>query len=390
MSRFVFVLKNYFLGIKLNLFLILQCCFMLIIINANVSDSFYLGSSAYYLRTVPDNMHFFSGSVKSNVELGNSDEFLEFVSELETYESVSGVGYQFESSAIIKGEERVSMPFIVLNSIMAKIQYPLSSGEWFSSNAEGTVEEIIIGGQISSRYSVGEKVTLLVPKLNDSQIEYEEFNAVIVGKLANPTWIIDLGVSSNKTTYVNMFTSYENIILTNSSTLRDRVNTFRCPLSSIMLELSDSNDVGELSVHGQLVDFKNIEENSIAAFKNSIYEKIPSVSLIFMAIAAGIIGITCIYIERYKKIFKTYFLCGATKFSCMICCIINNIITCLIAILLSIFLCHIPKIQEFFFTRNIFGFPNVLASFIFAFLVIVLTIVAFLFNNEFGNNKEDG
>ncbi|MBQ2884474.1 MAG: hypothetical protein IJE43_11995 [Alphaproteobacteria bacterium] len=377
MSRLIFYIKNYKINLKMNLFIIIQLVFMLLIVNANVSDVMYLRNTAYYCKEVPQNIYFLSGATKGSVLLGDVAEFYSFVDELNQSSAILDVGYQLEDGVYIKDEDDQVIPYIYLNSTMQEIEYPLKKGEWFSKSTKDDRIQIVIGGEIGKRYKVGETIRLLDAIKIDNKIEYREIDAEIIGILKDPSYVINLGVSASRPTYNNLYDEYQNVILSNSDIVIDYDGVVRYPLGSVTVKLDDDADKDSITKYGQLFSFNDIEENSKTSYFKNIMNKLPSVLIIIAAVVFGLVGTTYLYVYRYMKTTTIYYLTGLSKKKCQYLITSNNLISLIVAVIVSILLLLFnEELRESLFARNPIGVANIVITLGFAMVVALISNIA--------------
>lgn len=361
----------------MNLFIIIQLVFMLLIVNANVSDVMYLRNTAYYCNEVPQNIYFLSGATKGSVLLGDVAEFYSFVDELNQSSAILDVGYQLEDGVYIKDEDDQVIPYIYLNSTMQEIEYPLKKGEWFSKSTKDDRIQIVIGGEIGKRYKVGETIRLLDAIKIDNKIEYREIDAEIIGILKDPSYVINLGVSASRPTYNNLYDEYQNVILSNSDIVIDYVGVVRYPLGSVTVKLDDDADKDSITKYGQLFSFNDIEENSKTSYFKNIMNKLPSVLIIIAAVIFGLVGTTYLYVYRYMKTTTIYYLTGLSKKKCQYLITSNNLISLIVAVIVSILLLLFnEELRESLFARNPIGVANIVITLSFAMVVASISNIA--------------
>lgn len=377
MSKLIFCIKNYKINLKMNLFIILQLVFMILIINANVSDVMYLRDTTYYCKDVPSNIYFLSGATKGSVMLGDVREFFDFVEELNQNDAISDVGYQLEDGVYIRGKDNQVIPYIYLNPTMQEIQYPLKSGTWFNDSTSENLIQIVIGGDIGRSYKVGEIIQVLDAVKVDNKIEYRQISAEVIGILKDPSYVINLGVSASRPTYSNLYDEYKNIILSNSDVVIDYDGIVRYPLGSVTVKLAEDADPNSISRYGQLFNFSDIEENSRTSYYNNIMDKLPSVLITVTAVVFGLIGTTYLYVCRFMKTITIYFLTGMSKKKCQFFISSNHLISLFVALIVSVLLVTFnERLRESLFARNPIGFVNIIATMAFAFVVVVAANIA--------------
>ena len=376
MNKLRLFFKSYKFNIILNILLTLQLCFSFLIINANISDVVYTSKANNYVSFVPDNVVYFSGSIRNNVPMGDVDSFFHYTETLRTSEGVLDVGYQLEDGVILEKDTSITIPCLYLNDTMQMVEYNLKEGRWFStSNNANEHCEIIIGGNISGDYEVGEVISMYSARLVNQKVTYKTIQAEIVGKLDIPAMAIDLGYLSNKPQYINLFKKYGNVVLTNSDEVIKYDTIVKYPLSSIVVHLDETCDISQLSHQGQLISFHSIADNSLHALKDNITNKLPSILSIFLIVFLSITGTTFINIFKSMKYISIFYLNGMSKNWCAVLVIFHNMISLFVGLILSILLSKSETIRTLLLIKDVWGIYNIMVSLLIILMTIAISVI---------------
>lgn len=371
MGKIRLYILNMRANLLLNIILVLQMGFVFLIINANISDLLYQRETNYYLKELPSNVYFLSGTVSMNVQEGNKNAFFDFVKRLEDENHIK-VGYQIEDGVFLKDYSRNMLSCFYLNSVMKKLQYPLSDGYWFDESDSNQIE-VILGGTIAEQYEVGESIIIYQRIINtDNKAEYFQTEAIVIGKLERPVLIFELGIASNYPTYRNLFKEYENIILTDQLFFIEK-EYIRYPLSSLIFEDLEENTKQSLSDYGQIFTFKQINEYSKKSYFDNIKSKIAPNLILLIIIIFGIIGTTYLFVYKCMKTISIFFLCGMNRNMNRKLLVLNNMIIVFWGFIFFIILYFQEKIQEKLFARAVLGWWNLAASFIIFLISFLIT-----------------
>ena len=357
-------LKILFLQFRLNLilntFFIAECVLVFLVVNSSISTLLYSGYLGKYARFSPEITFFLSGAITNNVEVGKTEEFEHLVEEIRLVEGVSGVGYQISESFLSGENEDLIVNGFVLNHDMLGIKYPLRSGEWFD-DLSSPETQVILGGEIADLYKTGEIITLHKLEVIGGSLQYVPITAKVIGKMHDPAFVVNLNFSSNRPDYINMFESYQNIILTNDPALIAKED-IRYPVMSLLVFADPDADLShvrqELSAFGQPFDF----------FEVRLARQLPTVGIMIFGILFGIMGITYLGIYQNMKTLSIYYLHGMSRRECALVNVLLNTVMLVISLGISALLYFVPFVHNNLFERALIGIQNYLFSL--AFIVI--------------------
>lgn len=368
------IVKSYRMNLFQNIFMIIQLVILLILFNSVVSGLIYDGKISNYIDDYKETTVFLSGAVENNVPASDSEQFLYLVENLKTINGVKDVGYTIEESSFVNDNENAIIKTIYLNKYMSTIEYPLSSGKWFSK--ESADMQIIIGGELNHKYDIGDHINLSRIYYGDG-MQTKDFDAVIVGKLKNPALVMDLNYSSNRPILQNLFESEPNIILTNNDCIIDQSNLY-FPLGSLILETEKditAASIKELEQYGQYHSLDSIQANSILIMNETIKQSLPPLIILFISILFGFIGFTYLYTYKFMKNLSVLYICGANIGLLNRLVISQSAISCLISTVVFVFVQAIPIFKEIFFRRALWGAWNCIITVGVVVLVFIITLI---------------
>lgn len=369
------IFKSYRLNLFQNIFMIVQLTILLILFNSTVSGFIYDGKIANYITDYKKTTILLSGAVENNLSASDSDQFLSLVDNLKSINGVKDVGYTIEESSFVNGNENTIIKTIYLNKYMCSIEYPLSSGEWFSE--ENKDMQIIIGGELNHQYDIGDRIKLSRIYYGNG-VQTENFDAVIIGKLKNPAFVMNLNYSSNRPILQNLFESEPNIILTDNDGIIDQSNLY-FPLGSLVLDTEkniSSDSIQELEQYGQYHSLDSIQTDSISIMNETIKQSLPPLIILLISILFGFIGFTYLYTYKFMKNLSVLYLCGANKGILKYLVVSQSTLSCLIAMIIFIPIQAIPATQEIFFRRALWGPWNCIITVGIVISVFIITLIS--------------
>lgn len=360
--RFLFTLKNFWLNRFQNIFMILQIIVILLLLNSMISNVMYNGRLNNYIRNKEQNFYLLSGAVSSTVNPGVIGAFDDFINRLESIDGVKGVGYQIEESVILDKAPDDIISLFYLNPTMSELVYPLSSGRWFQSGG-GDEAEIVIGGELTRRYRVGDRVVMKRATYRTGTLTYDDIPVKIVGELRNPPMVITLNYRSNQPTFSNVFESYENVVLCNHADVLDTQMLYT-PMESVLIQLEDRPGFAEqdLTAYGQLFSFQEIEAIGQSLLHKQIREVLPSFLILLSAITLGLIGTTFLFVFKYIKNLSIYHICGMSRRRIGLLIFSQSLLDIVIAFIISSILFYVPLINQVLFQRTTMGLFNLVGT----------------------------
>lgn len=389
MKRMLLLAAQFRLNFLSNVFFIIQCTMVLLLVNSTLSDILYGGYvGRYYTNLDKDRTIFLSSAVKNNVQDWDSERFYELVDDISAISGVSGVGYQMEEAFLAGGNEDVIVQALVLSEDMTGIRYPLSQGRWFDgAGASGGQTQVILGGEIARLYETDEIITLYRLNGTDSGRQYVPVEARVIGKMRAPGFALDLNFASNQPEYVNMFLPYSSLILTDDQSLicSDHI---RFPALSLLVFAKQDADVQavkeELRRYGQPFDFHEVDGFYNAAVSYRLANQLPTTGIMVLGILFGVIGITYLGIYQNMKALSVYQLCGMSRKGCAYMNVVLNAAMLVISLFCAILLYFVPAVQDYLFRRAMFGTYNLVFSAVF---ITVVMGISFLISYGFSKRS---
>lgn len=377
------------LNIFSNLFFVIQCIMVFLLVNSTLSDILYGGYvGRYYTNLDKDRTIFLSSAVKNHVQHGDSEGFFELVEGISDISGVSGVGYQMEEAFLAGRNEDVIVQALVLSEDMTGIRYPLSQGRWFDgAGASGGQTQVILGGEIARLYETGEIITLYRLMRTDSGLQYVPVEARVIGKMRAPSFALDLNFASTQPEYVNMFVPYSSLVLTDDQSLISP-DDVRFPMLSLLVFIRQDADVQavkeELRRYGQPFDFHEVDGFYNAGVSHRLANQLPTTGIMVLGILFGVIGITYLGIYQNMRSISVYYLCGMSRRRCAYMNAALNAAMLAVSLFCAVLLYFVPAVQDYLFRRAMFGAYNLIFSV--AFIAVVMGI-SFLISYGFSKKS---
>lgn len=393
MKKLMLLVAQFRLNLRSNLFFIIQCTLVFLLVNSTISDILYGGFvGRYYTNLDKDRTFFLSSAVSNHVPFGDSDGFYRLVEEISAIDGVSGVGYQVEEAFLAGKNEDVIVQALILNGAMADIQYPLSQGRWFDgTGVSGGQTQVILGGEIARLYETDESITLYQRRtVADGSRQYVPVEAKVIGKMRAPSFALSLNTASTQPVYDNLFVPYSSLILTDDLSLlytdgKDEI--LRYPSMSLMVFAKQDADVQavkeSLRRYGKPFDFHEVDGFYNAAVAYRLANQLPTTGIMVLGLLFGVTGITYLGIYQNMKALSVYHLYGMSRKGCAYMNVVLNAAMLVISLSLAILLRFVPAVQDYLFRRAMFGTYNLVFSI--AFISVVMGI-SFLIS--FGFSKK--
>lgn len=369
------ILKCYKLNVFQNIFMVIQLSVLLLLFNSTVSELVYDGKISNYIKEYDNTTVLLSGAVENNISLSDSEGFNSLINELKNPKGVNDVGYSIEESSIIENDENTIIKTLYFNPVMCEIKYPLLAGKWFQE--QDTDMQIIIGGELNHKYNVGDRITISRIYYSD-RIKMQNYEAIIIGKLKNPAFVMNLNYSSTRPVLQNLFESEQNIILTNDYRIVDESNLY-FPLGSLLLSTNgkiSEETIKNLEQYGRYFSLDSIQANSIKILRQIIKKSLPPIIILFISIMFGFIGFTVLYTYKFMKNLSIFYLCGIDKIGLTKIIAFQTALSCLFSITFMAIIKEIPLFSEIFFRRSFWGMWNYVLTIGLSAVVVFITLVA--------------
>ena len=199
------------------------------------------------------------------------------------------------------------------------IHFPVSSGKWFStSEFNDELIPVVIGSDLSSRYKVGDIITL----------PYFEKNAAVIGVLERNAMVLRLGAGGNGMNLNDTFCTGNNMIIAcvdeidevfdNGGTVIKVASQYRQEVFNLICNVSYT------------FTFKELSESAYES--NKLLTEMQSVVFVLMMIVcvAGVSSGNLLETINCKKRYAIYFLCGMD----WAICVKVTLIECLIKLII--------------------------------------------------------
>lgn len=212
------------------------------------------------------------------------------------------VGYiERNGNKCIDGVDTIKSPGVVyLGGALTKISYELSDGKWFGE----TEHEVILGGDIASRYKIGD--TLVISEGNMKE------EAVVIGILKSP-----VREPNFDSTYINDFSALlwekDSVLLTNDEDLVQGESTFyKVQQQSCFLNLSNTKKeiVTQIKEDYEICLVQDALEHAKAEQKvrtaKETFQLTILIAIAFVSVAIQIF----LYVQKYKKELNVFRMLG--------------------------------------------------------------------------------
>lgn len=331
-------MREYLSCIRSNLFIIVQICLALFLINNQVD---YIASELERLGSIveadEDTWLFqYAMAAAGLFDIENGD-YTAACEKIRSLPGVEGLGEIFNTSVYIPGDsEKYPEDYFgiaAMDSIVTSaVTYHMKEGRWLNgSDREGEVVHVALGGAIAERYGIGDSLKIVT----DSGGEYE---AEVVGKLAERCNVLDFtGLAAGQDMSSFMNEARNNIFVNHDEVFRDiKKEGFGHSTAHCIVKLDPEADKEFLSGYGKLVSFEEMKQETEEDLRDFAIEAAEEGTIWIVVILFGVIAVAYLVGKKRRYVWGIYLMLGEKPRRLLGIQMINNGITYLIAVTASI------------------------------------------------------
>lgn len=325
-------MREYFSCIKSNIFIIVQICLALFLINNQIG---YIASELDRIGSIADadnDTYLFQYAMAACglFDIENGD-YSTACKKIRSLPGIEGMGEIFNTSIPMNenSEEHLEdwIHINVLDSIATTaVTYNIKEGRWLNeSDRDGNVIHAVLGSALSNKYSIGDKIKIELATNETYEIE-------VVGKLSDHCDRLDLcGLMASENMYSFMVESKNNIFINHNDIFRSvKAKGLGHATAHCIIKLNKNADKKFLSKYGKLVSFEEMlqktkEDLHTFAEEASVEGIVWTVVIIF-----GIIATSYLIGKRRRYVWGIYMMLGEKPNKLLAVHMCNNGITYLL------------------------------------------------------------
>lgn len=354
--------KIYMRNLKINIIIITLFTAMLVAVNIEFAQLVQSYSYNTQITDFPSNYYYLSISDTILDNQKSSDKLINTV--LNTGEVTSVGNYELKNAYINNNTCQV----YELNSVMQKIKYQLSDGNWFTDENKC---QLILGGNIAQKYDIGD----LLDIEDDNGHKYK---GQVIGKLRTPAYLMHLNYSQYDSTQdltfkKLLYSYYDNICLVNQYTGSESDLSIKC--AWILNGNSNFNEADFDSV-GSVVSLTEIKKNTSQEVQMKILQSTTYFILLLSLFVLCVLTMSYITIEKEMDFILICKICGA-KLKTLVTILFGIY---LVNILISVIIFFCLQIQNGTFNIHNLGvrriiYGNILLIFIYIIVTGLIQII---------------
>lgn len=329
-------IKEYFCCTKTNLFIILQICLTLFLINNQVG---FITSELQQLKSIektdPDTYLYQYAMAAAGLFDLNGD-YKEACKKIQSLPGVKGIGEIFENPVMIDGdlEKYLQEGFEItaMDSIATSaVTYHVQEGRWLNEKDRDTQEiHAVLGGSIMNQYGLGDMINIEI--LADGQ--EERYQIRVVGKLAEHCNTLDMhSITPNQDIYAFMQECGNEIYVNHNSIFHTlKKHGLGYSNANCIVKLDKVADKEHLSGYGKLVSFEEMKRQTERSIQTFMKESIEEDILWAVVIIFGIIATSYLIGKSRRYVWGIYLMLGEKPKKLLKIRLISNAVTYIIGI----------------------------------------------------------
>ena len=341
-------IREYFASIKNNIFIIIQICLAMFLINNQVG---YIASESERLNSISaaDNntyLYQYAMAAAGLFDIENGD-YARACEQIQSLPGIENIGELFDTSISIEGEsEKYPDDWFQINAmdsiVTSAITYNIKEGRWLTENDRNDQTiHAVLGGRIANRHKIGDTIKIDL----DTGKTYE---IKVVGKLADYCNILNLHVLMAGQDMNSFMRQSDNDIFVNQSKLFEEIKADGLGYSNAhcIVKLNKNADKKMLSNYGKLVSFEEMKQETKTELYDFIKEAAIEGTVWIIVIIFGIIATSYLIGKNRRYVWGIYLMLGVKPQKLLKVHMINSGITYIIAAVAALIIYQINLAKD--------------------------------------------
>ena len=376
-------IREYFSCIKSHIFMIIQICLAFFLINHQIGYiSYELGRISSIVDAGSDTWLFQYSMAACG--LYDNGDYTTAYNKISSLPGVEEVGEIFMASGLMEGNvERNLEDFFSIDALdslaTSAVTYNMKEGRWLNeSDREGNVIHAVLGGSMADRYKIGDKISIDL----DSETR-ETFEIEVIGKLADHCWKLDMaGLSASQNMYSFMTESEDTIFINNNKVFNMiKEYGFGHATAHCIVKLDKNADKKFLSNYGKLVSFEEMLQETMEDLNDFIKDAAVETVIWTVVIIFGIIAVSYMIGKRRRYVWGIYLMLEEQPKNLLKIHMINNGVTYIIAIAISLLIYEIyyrNEEMEMLLMSHV-GLYHIIINIAFLIIMMVVSLMSNLY-----------
>ncbi len=381
-------IKEYLACIKNNLFIIVQICLALVLINLQVGYTTKMVERLVgSIEDSDKDTYFFQYAMAASGMWDIEDH--DYAAACEKIKSLSGIediGEIFDVSVSVgvesakKAYEDEWIRLNVMDSIVtAAVTYRIEEGRWLTEDdRDGEEIHAVLGGEIAKRHKIGDRIFVEL----EPGVSYE---VKVIGILSGGCRTIDLHCLMASQNVDSFMQQADNDIFVNHKRVfkAAKDSGFGYPNAHCIVKLQKDADKEYLSDYGKLVSFEEMKQETEKELYDFTKKAIEESIIWVIVIIFGIIATSYLMGKKRRYVWGIYLLLGEKPGKLLKMHMINNLINYVTGVILSLLIVHQIYLRDEMLPAGISRYHIIVdAVFILVMLIISLLSNAYIMKLE--------
>ena len=371
---------EYFACIKSNLFILLQICLALFLINNQTERIVWETGQLSSITDADSDTYLFQYALAACGVFDGNISYTDACGKIQSLPGIKGIGEIFNTSVSIVGDsEKYPDELFEINALdsiaTSSVTYNIKEGRWlYESDRGGDVIHAILGGNITKRYKIGDIINIDLGNGETYEIE-------IVGELADHYNKLDLnGLSGNSSMDSFMVEGENDIFINHDSVLRKiKKNKLGVPSAHCIVKLDKDADKKFLSGYGKLVSFEDMMQETRETLNDFVKNTAIEGIIWTIIIIFGIIATTYLVGKKRRYVWGIYLMLGEKPKKLFKIHMANNSITYMIGTVASLFIYEIYSQNKDISSMSDISIYHIIIDAAFLLIITVMSLFTNLF-----------
>ncbi len=331
--------KEYLACIKNNLFIVVQICLALALINYQVGYITWMVERLSSIEGTDEDTYFYQYAMAAGGVWDMVEDYTEVSKKIRSLPDIKDMGEIFdfsvsvEEGSVKKTDEEEVIKLNAMDSIVtAAVTYRMEEGRWLTEDdRDGEVIYAVLGGELAKRHRIGDRISVeLEPGVN--------YEMEVVGKLPENCWTVDMNtLMAGQKIYSFMQPSNNDIFVNHKKVFKDaKKSGFGRSNAHCIVKLQKDADKEYLSGYGKLVSFEEMEQDTEKEFHDFVKEAIEENLMWVVVIVFGIIATSYLVGKKRRYVWGIYLLLGEKPEQLLKMYMVNNVMNYIIGVILAL------------------------------------------------------
>lgn len=381
-------IKEYLACIKNNLFIIVQICLALVLINLQVGYTTKMVERLVgSIEDSDKDTYFFQYAMAASGmwDIGDRDyaavcKKIKSLSGIEDIGEIFDLSVSVEEGSLKKTDEEEWITLNAMDSLVtAAVTYRMGEGRWLTEgDRSGEKVYAVLGGEIAKRHKIGDRISVeLMPGVN--------YEVEVIGKLSKNCRTVDLHVLMAGQNVDSFMQQADNDIFVNHEKVfkAAKESGVGYPNAHCIVKLNENADKKYLSNYGKLVSFEEMNQETEEELRDFTKEAIETSVIWAIVIIFGIIATSYLVGKKRRYVWGIYLLLGEKPEQLLKIHMLNNLINYVTGVILSLLIVHQIYLRDEISSAGISRYHIIVdAVFIIIMLIISLLSNAYIMKLE--------